>query len=104
MGPAGKAHVDAIVLQLAGPSGVWLRKIGQYYGEPVSWYNPSQVLPIPQLFFHIVCDRIQHLRMILHCYLILAMRSVFIIENPVESIISRHYRFELLTNLVSYVF
>lgn len=42
-------------------------------------------------------------RLVLLCLVILSKRCIFVIENPVSSLIFKHYRFEWLCNKVAYV-
>lgn len=42
-------------------------------------------------------------RLVLLCCVILAKRCIFVIENPISSLIYKHYRFEHLVNKISFV-
>lgn len=48
-------------------------------------------------------DQFLDLRLVAICLIILAKRSIFIIENPGSSLLFKHFRFEWLTNIVSRV-
>lgn len=110
VGPASKINVATLIHKPMGESCLWFRWTGKQNGFTESWHAthsqqfcpPSWWVPVQVTIMIFEFHDLQ-LRMVLCILLILSRNSYFLVEQPAQSLLYMHKRWQYLANRICWV-